>query len=293
MTSFAAPDREIGKSFSWERCPVCDRTDSEVYVSFPSVKFARCQACNTVFKSFEALELRPRDFYERAYFHGRKSGRDRRFEHRARKAFRWIQAAMQFVEARSMLDVGCSLGYVIEGGHRLGLDSAGMDISEYAVRVCNERGYRARIGGLDRFPFADGEFDIVIMKHVIEHTPRPKQALAELTRVLSRNGVVLIAVPDRLYWKGQLLRKSYRYFRPDDLGQQHYVYYTDRSLVQLLETSGFYVRASSKAVYRRKEAKGLLRTGYELARCAALTVGCSISRALRLRHELFVIAQRR
>jgi 2-polyprenyl-3-methyl-5-hydroxy-6-metoxy-1,4-benzoquinol methylase len=208
-------------------------------------------------------------------------------------AARWIRAAMQFAEARSILDVGCSLGYVIEGGHRLGLQSAGMDISEYAVRICAERGYRARVGGLESFPFGDGEFDIVIMKHVLEHTPRPKQTLAEVARVLSRNGVVLIAVPDRLYWKGQLLRRSYRYFRPDDLGQQHYVYFTDRSLIQLLETSGFSVRASSKAVYRPKEATGMLRAGYELARYAALAASCSISRTLRLRHELFVIAQRR
>ena len=43
-----------------------------------------------------------------------------------------------------------------------------------------------------------------------------------------------VAVPDLEYWKGLYRRESYRYFRPDDLGQQHYVYYRRSSLAKLL-----------------------------------------------------------
>lgn len=277
----------------WATCPVCRGATQEPFVAFPELAFVRCPACRVVYKSFEAPQVRPPDFYEQDYFHGRKSGRDRRFDHRARKAMRWIVAAMQHVPAASVLDVGCSLGYVIEGGRRLGLRSAGMDISEYAVKVCQERGYEARVGTLDRVPFDGGAFDVVVMKHVLEHTPDPARALAEIRRVLTPKGVALIAVPDVGYWKGLLQRRSYRYFRPDDLGQQHYVYYALGPLTRLLASSGFEVRATSKGMFRAAEArKGPGHRAYELARSAALSLGFGLAAALHLRRELFVIAAR-
>lgn len=277
----------------WATCPVCGGPSQEPFVAFPELAFVRCPGCQTVYKSFEAPQVRPADFYEAAYFHGRKSGRDRRFDHRAKKAMRWIVAAQQHVAATSVLDVGCSLGYVIEGGVRLGLRAAGMDISEYAVKVCRERGYEARVGTLEQVPFEDGAFDVVVMKHVLEHTPTPARALAEIRRVLSPGGVVLIAVPDVGYWKSLLRRRTYRSFRPDDLGQQHYVYYSLDPLTRLLASSGFEVRATSKGMFRAAEARRSVgHRAYELARSAVLRLGFGLVAALHLRRELFVIAAR-
>jgi SAM-dependent methyltransferase len=270
----------------WPECPVCGGRDSESWVEFEALAFVRCRECGSVWKRFERTALRPPDFYEQDYFHGRRSGRDKRFEHRVKKAMGQLRSAMELCEARSVLDVGCSLGYVIEAGKRLGLEAAGTDLSEYAVRVCRERGHRAEVGELVRLPFRDAEFDIVFMKHVLEHTPEPMRALAEVRRVMRPGGVVVILVPDLAYWKGEHRRRSYRYFRPDDLGQQHYVYYTEESLPRLLGRAGFEVAATSKAVRRRRRPGAL-----EPVRHAALAAGNAIARAARLRHELFVIGR--
>jgi SAM-dependent methyltransferase len=278
----------------WTECPVCGSTSSQPYVIFDQVGFVHCDRCPTVFKSFESISIRAPDFYEKAYFHGRRSGRDRRFAHRVRKARRWIASVLEFVDARSLLDIGCSFGYVIEAGKRLGLASAGVDLSAYAVQVCRQRGHRAEVGSLEKLPFSDGEFDAVIMKHVLEHTPTPQTALAEVRRILSPGGAVLIALPNLMYWKGQYRRRDYRYFRPDDLGQQHYVYYTPASLSMLLQRSGLEVVLSSKAHYRRKRAGGrVIRSGLEAIRFAALHGWQALARGLRLQREIFVVALKR
>jgi SAM-dependent methyltransferase len=293
MSTPASHDALMSTRRTWSRCPVCDEGAQHLYVAFPELAFVRCSECGLIYKSFELPDARPAEFYEQTYFQGRKSGRDKRFEHRARKAMRWVRAAAQFTQAKSMLDVGCSLGYVIEGGRRLGLASAGMDISSYAVERCRERGYDARVGSLERFPFDDGAFDIVVMKHVLEHTPEPKQALAEVSRVLSSDGVVLIAVPDSTYWKGVLLRERYRYYRPDDLGQQHYIYYSDETLERLLSSSGFTVCARSKGLFREREARrGGLQRAYEVGRAGVLSTAFGLAKVLRLRRELFLVARR-
>ena len=282
------------QALTWSACPVCEAREAASYVSFPELEFGRCTTCGVVYKRSEQADIRPAEFYEKAYFHGRKSGRDKRFEHRVRKAMRQLAGPLRFIQARSLLDIGCSFGYIIEAGRRLGLESAGSDISQYAVGVCQERGFRAKVASLEQLPFETGEFDIVMMRHVLEHTPHPKQALQEVTRVLSPGGVVMVAVPDLHYWKGDYRRKTYRYFRPDDLGQQHYVYYSDDTLRQLLESSGFEVLSQSKAIFQETRAKKnpLWRLGESL-RFGGVWAWTQTARMLRMRREIVCIARKR
>jgi Methylase involved in ubiquinone/menaquinone biosynthesis len=250
------------QQIAWTTCPICRSNQRTVYVSFDQLEFVRCPECSAIYKSRELVGIREDTFYESSYFHGRKSGRDKNFEHRVRKSMRTAAMAMEFTKARSLLDIGCSLGYGIEAGRRLGLDSAGMDVSRYAVSHCCERGYRAEVGTMEHMPWKDAEFDIVVMRHVLEHTPTPQEALTEVRRIMASAGALIIAVPDPTYWKGILFRRRYRYYRPDDLGQQHYVYYSPKSLFHLLTAAGFKVLARN--VSSSKKILALLHVNHEI-----------------------------
>jgi len=275
----------------WSHCPVCGGEQSVPHVRFDALAFSRCAACGVVYRSFQREALLKADFYGEAYFKGRKSGREKRFEHRVRKGMSWLSDALAVRGAGggSMLDVGCSMGYLLEAGRRLGLEACGVDISRYAVEHCRSLGFEAREGVLDRLPFEDERFSVVVMKHVLEHTPSPLTALAEVRRVLKPGGVVLVAVPDLSYWKGWWMRRSGRYFRPDELGAQHFVYFHLDGLSAALERAGFSVRARSKALFRRAFGwPGPL----EALRFAALGVWQALANSLRLRRELYVLAER-
>lgn len=278
----------------WAECPLCTATTSKSWVAFAQVEFVRCVECDVVFKSREIETIRETDFYEQDYFKGRKSAREKKWERRVRKAKGQLIAAQGFSSGGGVLDIGCSLGYGVEAGRRLGIDAAGTDISEFAVKACRQRGLRAEVATLEELPFKDGEFGVVTMRHVLEHTPQPKVALAEVRRVLSSGGVTLIAVPNLAYWKGLFRRRQYRYFRPDDLGQQHYVYYTVATLSRLLEANGFEVVATSKAVLRRNVARqSPLHMIGEAARFAFMATWQALARALLMRRELTLIARRK
>lgn len=280
-----------------ERCPVCDADARDTYVAFTELEFVRCRRCSAIYKAWELPDLRPADLYEAAYYSPTKrSRRDRRFEHRVQKARGQITTALELAgdaQVASILDVGCSTGFVMEAGQRLGLAAAGMDVSRYAVEQCAARGYRARVGTLERMPWSDGEFDLVLMKHVLEHTVTPRQALAEVRRVTRPGALLVVAVPDVRYWKGLYLRRAYRYFRPDDLGRQHEVYYNDATLPRLLEDCGFRVVARSKAVFRRSFARrSPVHAVAEVIRYAAVWAGARAAAAALMRRELFFVARR-
>lgn len=278
---------------AWDLCPVCDGAAHAPHVTFDSVAFVRCTGCGTVYKSFEAAGLLAADFYEAGYFQGRRSGREHRFERRVRKAMGEIADALEHVRAASVLDVGCSLGYVMEAGQRLGLEAAGVDVSRHAVEACAARGLVAKVGTTDALPFDAAAFDVVVMKHVLEHTPTPARALEEVRRVLRPGGAVVIAVPDVGYWKGDRQRRTYRYYRPDDLGAQHYVYYSESSLAQRLARSGFEVLARGKTRVRSALARRSL--GHALSepfRAVGTRLGRAVGGALGLRREVYLVARR-
>jgi 2-polyprenyl-3-methyl-5-hydroxy-6-metoxy-1,4-benzoquinol methylase len=69
------------------------------------------------------------------------------------------------------------------------------------------------------------EFDLVIMRHVLEHFMNPVQALRKIAKNLSTNGIVYIAVPDMMSPKGSL--KNY-WFR-----SVHTFYFSKETLIRI------------------------------------------------------------
>jgi SAM-dependent methyltransferase len=236
-------------------CPVCTAGSRSVWARTPEIELARCADCGVVYRSREVWRVPPPERWEESYFHGHKAARDSELEREVRRAGRLVRAALQYTEAKSLLDVGCSFGYGLEAARRLGLSPVGLDASEYALRVCRERGYSVRAGSLDALPFDDGAIDVVLLRDALAHTAEPRRALAELARVTSARGVLVLGLEDANY----LGRR--RSLRADAIGR---VYYSAPALERLLESGGF----------------------------GALRPTRSIAGALRLRRNLFVVAQK-
>jgi SAM-dependent methyltransferase len=52
------------------------------------------------------------------------------------------------------------------------------------------------MGSVEDLPFADNLFDVVIIKHVVEHLPRPDRAIQELGRILAPAGRLILSAPN-------------------------------------------------------------------------------------------------
>jgi SAM-dependent methyltransferase len=76
----------------------------------------------------------------------------------------------------------------------------------------------------------DGYFDLIIMRHVLEHFSRPDVVLEKIKKVLSPEGLVYIAVPDSLHPRPP--------FTDDFIRVVHTYYFNKPSLSNLLHKSG-------------------------------------------------------
>lgn len=278
----------------FERCPVCDATGSAPLVEFPELVFVRCADCGLLYKSREEAELRARiaKKYDAGYFvHGRAQYL-KRWEHRVAKCTRQLLMCLEFApEARRVLDVGCSAGYVLAAAQRLGLHGTGIDIAAFSAALSKERGFDAATASLTELPFRDGSFDVVTAKHTLEHVRVPREGVAEVARVLRPGGVAFIVVPDSAYWRCGLAPRSGKYFRPTELGWQHHVYYSIDNLSRLLREAGLEVVSTDKAMFRSRLAKGPA-AAWEGLRYAGLKAWTTTSRVTHLRREIQLIARK-
>lgn len=113
-------------------------------------------------------------------------------------------SAVSYVTGKAVLDMGCGSGYGTASIADKCAFICGVDISAEAVAYATEK---FKAGNLTYktiskvedapLPFADESFDVVLSFQVIEHIADPSVYLQEISRVLKKNGVFIVATPDR------------------------------------------------------------------------------------------------
>jgi SAM-dependent methyltransferase len=118
----------------------------------------------------------------------------------------WWHLGMRSIEAAllagrmsgSLLDAGCGTGgFLAWAGAQGGFTRlCGVDVSAEAIELARETvpGAELQVAPLDRLPFADGEFDLVVCNDVLQHVPESASdaSLRELRRVLRAGGTLLV-----------------------------------------------------------------------------------------------------
>ena len=95
-----------------------------------------------------------------------------------------------------ILDAGCGTGINLNYLKKYG-DVTGIDISDEAIKFSKKRGYKIKKANIEKLPFKDNTFDLVISLEVIYHkqVKNDIKALKEIHRVLKKRGLAIIRVP--------------------------------------------------------------------------------------------------
>jgi SAM-dependent methyltransferase len=109
--------------------------------------------------------------------------------------------------------------------------------SANAVQRCLERQLNVREGLLKAADWGVGRFDAVVLNHVFEHIPEPRELLGELREVLKPDGILYMAMPNERSVAARLFRK---YWIGSDV-PRHYYLYGPATLSRLLAEEGFEV----------------------------------------------------
>jgi SAM-dependent methyltransferase len=137
----------------------------------------------------------------------------------------------------ALLDLGSWVGFLLAEARDRGWDVTGVEPSEFASAYArDELGLDVRTADLLTADLGDRRYDAVILGDVIEHLPRPGEALDRIAALLAAGGVLCLMVPDA----GSRLarRMGARWW---SVIPTHVQYFTRSSLRRLLQRHGYTV----------------------------------------------------
>jgi SAM-dependent methyltransferase len=142
-----------------------------------------------------------------------------------------LAAAKRHRPTGRFLDLGCGVGLLVEMAREVGYDAWGVEISKRtALHARDVLGRNVVHSDLVGANFPDGHFEVVVLSHVLEHLSNPKHVFAEIQRVLSPGGVVVIEVPNMDGLQVSLLRQRWTGWAPS----LHVWQFTPRTLASSL-----------------------------------------------------------
>lgn len=95
------------------------------------------------------------------------------------------------------LDVGCGSGRLMAAMSRVGWTVEGAEVDARSAEVAGRAtGLPVHLGSAASLPPDLGPFDLVVMSHVLEHLPRPVEALAALSGLLAPGGRLVVIYPN-------------------------------------------------------------------------------------------------
>jgi 2-polyprenyl-3-methyl-5-hydroxy-6-metoxy-1,4-benzoquinol methylase len=154
--------------------------------------------------------------------------------HRERK--RLALMYLDGVPPGRVLDVGCGDGSRLARLRSLGWDVRGQEMdTKAASRARQTYGVQVRLGPLDEAGFDEGEFDRIIMNHVIEHVHDPVRLFAESVRLLKKGGTLIAVTPNAESCGHRRFGSSWRGLEPP----RHIHLFNQRTLRQLAVRADF------------------------------------------------------
>jgi SAM-dependent methyltransferase len=138
---------------------------------------------------------------------------------------------------RRLLDLGCWVGFLLSEAQKRGWEATGVEPSQFASAYAREElGLDVQTADLLTAPLPLAHFDAIVMGDVIEHLPRPGEALDRMAAVLCSGGVAWMALPDA----GSLVarRMGRRWW---SVIPTHVQFFTRDSIRTLLERHGWTV----------------------------------------------------
>lgn len=107
---------------------------------------------------------------------------------------RVIRKMVKERQAKSVLDAACGPAVELDGYRRYGLDVSyvGMDVSRHMMDAAKQKYGQVSLvrGKVEQLPFADESFDVVLLKHILEHLSHYEPAIREAVRV-ARDSVII------------------------------------------------------------------------------------------------------
>ena len=158
------------------------------------------------------------------------SDNEKLFKNIFKKRFRLIKLYNK--SPKTVLDIGCSNGVFLDLFE--GSETWGVEPSENAKKAI-AKGHKVINTHFEDANLPQNYFDLVIMNHTLEHVKDANVVLLKINKILKKNGILFIDVPNAGGLSSKMLGDKWPYKLPNE----HTYQFTKDSLSEIVEDSGF------------------------------------------------------
>ncbi len=112
------------------------------------------------------------------------------------------------VTGRTVLEVGCGTGLILQKVAPLTESAIGVDVSHKMLELAKQKGLRVKRASATALGFADGVFDVVYSFKVLPHVPEIRKTMEEIARVTKPDGKIFVEFYNRYSFKTLANRAS-------------------------------------------------------------------------------------
>ena len=230
-------------------CPLCSNSSYlTVYRERGKLGIARCKDCGLIYTNPLVGEA------EKNYW-----GDENRYLEEARLIFKGevrhhrdpnylddLNVIERFKPQGKFLDIGTNMGFFLRHTRGKKWDVIGIEPSPSLSEMARKYfGLNIKTCYLHEAGFQDESFDVVTMADVFEHIQEPKKMLEDIKKVLKKDGILFIKVPNGRYNLLKLgLAKATGRLKEHDIfdSYEHLTHFSHNTLKKMLEGCGFKIK---------------------------------------------------
>ncbi len=224
-------------------------------LSFPKYQQYNCELCRVsmtcpIPPTQEILEFYQAGYYVRDDNPTNLEIRLKFSEQRAASQFQLIEKYLPRLEGLRALDVGCSEGALLLLLHKHGFHVTGYELDKRMVEFANTRISQKEKAVKNMFfeedlQIEEGVYDLICSSNVFEHVKDPINHLKKLKKVLKKNGVLFMEIPNEYAMVVKNWKINQTVYPTSATEQGHLFFYSTNSIAQLLKNNTFDVLITS------------------------------------------------
>lgn len=216
-------------------CKICG--NSEVYKLYSNSVFSifHCKTCDYKYKEYpDVYNLNELQYEDRVWI----DIRDRTKKVWKRFSKRRFKALEKYLIPGTFLEIGPGTGWNLKYAQDHGYEAIGVEMSKANVEYIEKtHGIKCFHGKLDEAGIENNSIDNVLISHVIEHIPNPKEFALDVYNVLKPGGRVYLYTPNAASYSERLLKDYNSFYNTFD----HVSFFSPQSLDYLAKSIGFEV----------------------------------------------------
>lgn len=238
----------MNKNWESPNCAICE-TKKYLSILWEGVttwehqgqfSFVKCSNCGLVFQSPRAPFNEVLSYYPSKSYWGRDVRRLKKTlglsKERERAYSHLYKGIFSRKKSGKILDIGSGLGLFLSKFKEKDWDVLGTDISHdignYSKKIF---GIEVLIGDFVNIRFPNNHFDLITMNGVFEHIYNPKETLLKTKKLLKKEGLLVIVIPN-IESLGYLIhRKNWHQFQPG----RHIYHFSPKTITRILVDCGF------------------------------------------------------